>query len=53
MNKILMFRVPTSEILDELKWRTENPGKKNFDEFSSKQLLELILSQRMDSFGDI
>lgn len=52
MIEIELFRVPTCEILDELTFRINNHRKSTFVAFSSKELLEYILKNRMDSFKD-
>lgn len=52
MIEVSLFRVPTFEILDELAFRASSHQKSTFVGFSSKELLEYILKNRMDSFKD-
>lgn len=47
-----LFRVSTKEILDELNLRCTYKVASNLKEFSSKELLEFVLSERMDSFSN-
>lgn len=50
MIDIILFRVPTSEILDELKYRIQHQRAYNFETISSEDLLKHILENRMTSF---
>lgn len=50
MDNIILFRVPTYEILEELIYRTKNGRPSNFEDISSKALLEHITNERTNSF---
>lgn len=50
MDKIILFRVPTCELLDELANRIQTGSPANFEGISSKELLEHIITERMNSF---
>lgn len=52
MTSIILFRVPTYEILDELKYRTQHHRAFNFEDISSEELLKHILENRMNSFDE-
>ena len=45
-----LFRIPTHEILAQLKHRAEYGYANGLKEYSSEELLKFILTERMDSF---
>lgn len=53
MIDILLFRVATRDILEELKNRADfHERSEHYKNFSSKELLEYILKNRMNVFED-
>lgn len=45
-----LFRIPTREILAQLKHRAEYKYANGLKEYSSEELLKFILAERMDTF---
>ncbi len=50
MIEIELFRVPTYEILEELTLRAKIHHGANFTSYTSKELMEFVLKNRMTDF---